>query len=146
MSKRFHGLTSLGLVALALVIATVVMFQTSWVLGVVYLVVCVAAAATVVYAYCAKCPCKARCAHILPGKAALALERQPEPYTKTELLALLVAFLLLMGMPQPWLWRHSSLFIAYWVLSAIALVEVRATVCRSCDNVYCPLRLVSGEN
>jgi hypothetical protein len=146
MSKRYHGVTSLALMALATVIAAVVMFQTSWVLGVVYLVVCVAASGTVVYAYCAKCPCKARCAHVLPGKAALAFERQPGPYTRTELLALLVAFLLLMGLPQLWLWRYSGLFVAYWSWSAIALVEVRANVCRSCDNVHCPLRPVSGEN
>ena len=140
MTKQFHGVTSLGFAAIAIAIATVVMLQTSWVLGVVYLIVCVAASGAIVYAYCTKCPCKAHCAHVLPGKAAMAFDQEPGPYTGAELMTLIVLGLLLIGLPQFWLWRHTGLFITHWLLIAVALVQVRAVVCQSCDNVYCPLK------
>ena len=140
MTKQFHGMTSLGFAAIAIAIAAVVMFRTSLTLGVVYLAACALGGGIIVYAYCAKCPCKAHCAHVLPGKAALAFDRQPGPYTATEIVALALAGLLIMGLPQFWLWRYLGLFIAHWVLMAVALVQVRIVVCRSCDNVYCPLR------
>jgi len=140
---KFHGVTSLGLVAVAVVIAVVVMFQTSPVLGIVYVGVCVVAPIVVLYAYCAKCPCKEHCAHVFPGKAAMAFDRKPGPYTTTEMAVLVLALLLLIGLPQFWLWRYTGWFIAFWALSGIALVQVRAVVCRTCDNVYCPLRTSS---
>jgi hypothetical protein len=140
MTKQFHGVTSLGFAAIAIAIAAVLMFRTSLTLGVVYLAACALGGATIVYAYCARCPCKAHCAHVLPGKAALAFDRQPGPYTATEIVALALAGLLIIGLPQFWLWRYLGPFIAHWVLMAVALVQVRIVVCRSCDNVYCPLK------
>jgi hypothetical protein len=139
MSRQFHGVTSLGLAALAAVIAAITMFQNSLLLGVVYLAACAAGAWTVIYAYCAKCPCKARCGHVLPGKAALAYDRQPGPYTKTEIVALVLALLLIIVLPQFWLWQSTILFIIYWSLNAIAITQALTVMCRSCDNVHCPL-------
>jgi hypothetical protein len=140
INSQFHGVTSLGLVLTATVIAAVVMFMTSWVLGVVYLVVCVVASQAILRAFCAKCPCKTHCAHVFPGKAAMAIEREPGPYTVVELGALGLSFLLLFGLPQVWLWRYAGLFVAYWALSAIAFVQIRMVACRACDNVYCLLK------
>jgi len=40
MTKRFHGVTSIGFAAIGVAIAAVVMFRTSWVLGVAYLAFC----------------------------------------------------------------------------------------------------------
>jgi hypothetical protein len=140
MKTRFHGVTSIVLELIATIIAAVVMFRTSWVLGVVYLAICAAASGAILYAYCAKCPCKAHCAHVLPGKAAMAISRESGPYTTTELAVLAVAFLALMGLPQIWLWRYIELFVAYWVLSVIAVAQIRIVVCRTCDNVFCPLK------
>lgn len=143
MTKQFHGVTSLGFAAAAVVVAAVALFRTAWMLGVVYLAICAAASGAIVYAYCAKCPCKARCGHVFPGKAAMIFDRQPGPYTATELTVLLLALLALIGLPQFWLWRYTGLFVAHWLLNVVALVQVRAVVCRSCDNVYCPLRMGS---
>jgi len=140
MTKRLHGITSLGLVAVATVIAAIAMFQTSWVLGVVYLALCAVSLLSIVYAYCAKCPCKERCAHVFLGRAAMSFNRQPGPYSTAELTALILSLLLLLGFPQFWLWRYTGLFVAYWVLSGIALVQVRIVVCRTCENVYCSLK------
>jgi len=143
VTKQFHGITSLGLVAVATVVAAVVAFRTSWMLGVVYAVICIAAPLVVLYAYCARCPCKAHCGHVFPGKAAQVFDREPGPYTPAELAAMVLALSLLIGLPQFWLWRYTGLFIAYWVLNSIALVQIRLVVCRTCENVYCPMKPAS---
>ncbi|MCP4598956.1 MAG: hypothetical protein GY847_00170 [Proteobacteria bacterium] len=140
MTKQFHGVTSIGFVAIAVAIAAVVMFRASWMLGIVYLAICAVGSGAIIYAYCAKCPCKAHCAHVLPGKAAMAFDRQPGPYTATEIAVLVLVGLFLIGLPQFWLWRYTGLFITCWLLIVVALIQVRAVVCKSCDNVYCPLK------
>lgn len=141
MATRFHGVTSLGLVLVAIVLAAVAAFLTSWVLGLAYLAVCAVAPAGILVAYCAKCPCQSHCGHLFPGKLAMRfLDRQPGPYTPAELGTVGLALLLLLGLPQVWLWRYPLLFAVYWVLNAVALIEIRAVVCRSCENVYCPAR------
>lgn len=144
MRTQFYGITSLGLILIATAIAAVAMFRTSWVLGTVYLVVCATAPAAIVYAYCAKCPCRTHCGHVFPGKLAVAFpNRQTGPYTRAELAVVVLALLLLMGLPQAWLWQYTGLFVAYWVLNAVGLVQILLFVCRTCDNVYCPLRASS---
>jgi hypothetical protein len=137
---KFHGVTSIGLAAVAIGIGAVVMFLTSWVLGVVYLATCAAGAVIVLYVYCAKCPCKAdNCGHVFPGKIATIFDRQPGPYTSVEMTAVLLALLLLLGLPQFWLWRYTGLLIVFWVLIGIAAVQARTVVCKACGNEYCLL-------
>ncbi len=140
MTKRFHGVTSVLFAAVAIVIAIITVFRASVGLGVVYLAICAAASLTIIYAYCAKCACKEHCAHVLPGKAAMIFDRQPGPYTATEIAALVLAMLLLIGLPQFWLWQYTELFIAFWVLFAIAAIQARIFVCPVCDNTHCPLK------
>ena len=140
MTKQFHGITSLSLVAIAIIIAASVLFRTSLTLGIVYLAICAAAPLVVLYAYCAKCSCQAHCGHVFPDKAAQVFNREPGPYTLIELAAMILALALLIGLPQFWLWRYTGLFIAFWVLNGIALVQIRIVVCRTCGNIYCPMR------
>jgi len=139
---QLHGMLSLSLISVATVIAAVVMFQVSWTLGAAYLGACVVALLGIVYTYCAKCSCRAHCGHVMPGRVAMLFKRRtPGPYTKVELGVLGLALLLLLGLPQGWLWQRPTLFVAYWLLTAIALVEIRVVVCRVCDNRYCPARI-----
>ena len=142
MSTRFHGITSIGLVVVAVVIAAVTVFQASPVLGLVYLVGCAVAPLGIVYAYCAKCPCRARCAHVIFGKLAMALtNRQPGPYKPAEIAVVGQALLWLLGLPQVWLWQTPIWFGAFWVLNVVAVMQIRLAVCPACDNVHCPLRV-----
>jgi hypothetical protein len=141
MSIQLHGITSLGLVLAAIVLAAVVMFQVSWALGVVYLLICAVALLAILYGYCAKCPCRIHCGHVFPGKAAMIFKnRPPGPYTTVELAITCLALLLLMGLPQAWLWRYIEPFIAFWVMTAIAVIQIRTIVCRACDNIHCPVK------
>jgi hypothetical protein len=141
MGARFHGIASIALVLLAVGIAAVMAFQASLVLAIVYLAGCLVAPLGIVYATCAKCPCRSNCAHVIFGKLAEALaDREPGPYTRAEVAVVAVALLWLLGLPQAWLWRTPGAFVVFWVLNAIAFVQIRAAVCPGCDNVYCPLR------
>lgn len=143
--KRKHGIVSLLLAAVAIGIAVVAAFRESVGLGIGYGVLCAVSGQVVVYAYCAKCPCKATCGHVLPGRAAQRYHRQPAPYTQRELAALAGALLLMIGLPHGWLWRSPALLVLYWLFMGIGLVEVRSFVCRACGNTFCPLNAAFGE-
>jgi hypothetical protein len=144
MSARFHGVVSIGLVGIGILIAVVTVFQALPVLGVAYLIGCAIAPVGIVYAFCAKCPCRECCAHVIFGKLALALtNRQPGPYRPAEIAVVGLALLWLLGLPQVWLWRTPFWFVVFWLLNAVAVVQIRLAVCPGCDNVRCPLR-VSG--
>ena len=141
LSARFHGVVSIGLVGVAVALAAVVMFQVSVALGVVYLMGCAVAPLGIVYAYCAKCPCRSHCAHVVFGKLAVALtDRQPGPYSRGEVAVVAVALLWLLGLPQIWLWRSLGVFAVFWVLNGVAVLQIRLAVCRSCENVFCPMK------
>lgn len=140
MSKQFHGISSIILVGVSIAIAAVALFMTSWMLGAGYLVLSIAAGQLIIRAYCAKCPCKAHCAHVLPGKVAMNISRTPGPYTPAEMAILGISLLVLMGFPQYWLWQHTGFFIAFWALNAIAVIQIRKVVCKACNNIYCPLK------
>lgn len=137
---KFHGVTSVVFAGLAIVLATIALFQAAVWVGVAYLLVCASASVIVIYAFCAKCPCKAHCGHVFPGKAAMLFKRQPGPYLAAELIALSVSLLLLVGLPQPALWGKPGLLIAFWVLLGVAVAQARGVVCRACNNIFCPLR------
>jgi hypothetical protein len=142
MSARFHGVMSITLVAVAVVIAAVAILQASLGLGIVYLLGCALAPLGIVYAFCAKCPCRGRCAHVVFGRLALVLtNRQPGPYTAAEVAVVGLGLLWLLGLPQVWLWRAPLWFAVFWLLNAGAVVQIRLAVCPACDNVHCPLRL-----
>ncbi|MBN1563464.1 MAG: hypothetical protein JXA10_06485 [Anaerolineae bacterium] len=136
---RIHGVTSLLSVGIAVGLAAGVMFSEATALGAAYLVLGAGSMVAIVYAYCAKCPCKAHCGHIIPGIIATRIHRTPGPYTSAEYSVLGITLALIIGLPQIWLWQHTGLFVAFWVLTGIGLVQIRAFVCRACHNGYCPL-------
>jgi hypothetical protein len=88
-ARKFNGITSLILTGIAALIALVVMSLTSWVLGGLYLTFMIIAPQAILRSYCAKCPCKAHCAHVFPGKAAMAFEKEAGPYTPAKLIIMI---------------------------------------------------------
>jgi hypothetical protein len=91
--------------------------------------------------FCAKCSCRTLCGHVIPGKVAMVfIHRTPGPYTTVEIIVTGIALLLLIGLPQIWLWQYTGLFITFWVLIGIAVIQIRTVICRGCDNTYCPAR------
>ncbi len=139
-NQKFHGITSLIFTLMATLIGLLVISLSSWVLGGIYLVVMIIVPQMLLRTYCAKCPCKAHCGHVFPGKAAMAFEKDG-PYTTTDFLIMGISMVLLIGLPQFWLWQIPFLFGAYWILTAIGLIQIRLTMCPNCNNVYCPARI-----
>ena len=140
MRSELPGLTSIGLLAVAIVLATVGAFMTWWVLAVLYVAICAVCLAGILYVFCAKCPCQAHCGHVIPGKLAALVGREPGPYSELENAVVAGALLLLLGLPQVWLWRNLALAATFWVFVAIAILEIRMFVCRACDNAFCPAK------
>jgi len=138
-NSKFHGVTSVILAGIAIAIAVIAMFQSAIWAGIGYVFFCIIASTIIIYGFCAKCPCKEQCGHIFPGKAAMLFKRQPGPYSKIEIYALILSLLLLVGLPQPALWRQPVMLIAFWILLCIAGIQARSMVCRTCSNIYCPL-------
>jgi hypothetical protein len=131
--------------ALAAGIAALTAFRISTLLGVIYLGICVGSTGAVLVGFCAKCPCKENCAHLIPGVVARVFERRSSPYTPPELIVVVLALSLLIGAPQSWLWRFPAYWVASLVLNAAAFVQIRLVSCRTCDNVNCPLRIEVPE-
>lgn len=141
MRVRFHGMMSISLVGLAILVAIVVGLQTIPALALVYMAGCAAALFGIVYAFCAGCPCRTHCAHVILGKLALVLtNRQPGAYRPAEMVAVGLGLLWLLGLPQLWLWQMPLWLAVFWMLNAVAVTQIRLAVCPACDNAYCPLR------
>ncbi|MBN1849886.1 MAG: hypothetical protein JW932_15030 [Deltaproteobacteria bacterium] len=138
MKAQSHGIISLGLIFAAVILAAIAIFRVSWVPGVIYLAVCGIASIALLYAYCAKCPCRDQCGHVFPGKMARIFKTRRPPYTIFELVVTGLILILFIGLPQIWLYRYFGLFIAFWVMIVIAVIEIRTVVCRVCSNTYCP--------
>jgi hypothetical protein len=138
-NQKFHGITSLILVAIATLIGLVTMWLSSWGWSGIYLAVMIIVPQVLLRTYCAKCACKAHCGHVFPGKVAMAFAKDG-PYTPTDFLIMGVSMLLLVGLPQFWLWQIPLLFGTYWVLTGIGLIQILLTMCPNCNNVYCPVR------
>jgi hypothetical protein len=146
MKKQYYGITSFGLFSAAIVLAVVATFLISWRLGFVYLAICVMSLLTMLYMYCAKCPCRTHCGHVIPGKIVVVFKDRPsEPYTPVEMVFTIVAMLFLIGLPQVWLWEYIWLFIAFWVMIVLAVIQMKTVVCRACDNIYCPAKVDSRQ-
>jgi hypothetical protein len=148
MSTRFHGIMSVLLVAAAIIIAVLALMLApvgwGWVLG--YLLLCAAGGAAVFYAYCAKCPCKACCAHVLPGKVAVLFPRTPGPYSTTEAAVVIGALLLILGLPQLWIWRSVLAGVTFWLLIAVATTQILTFICGVCPNTHCPVGQMRAAN
>lgn len=141
MSRKFHGVTSLALAGVAVVLAILALFRFSGVVGVIYLAGLAIGAPLILWAYCAKCEGKHDCAHVLPGRLAAMFERPAEPYTSAEFWLMYLGLALMLLLPQIWLWRSLGLLIAFWLLLGIAFLQIRRNVCRGCGNDLCPLQV-----
>ena len=141
MKRSFHGVFSLVLILAAVVTALIYIFGVSMAWGLVYVGAIVLANPMALYAYCAKCACREfDCSHIFPGKlAGLLPPRAQGPYTGVDYLGTALSLIVLLGVPQFWIWRNKAVFIAYWIPILLGLVEIRFWVCRDCRNENCPM-------
>ncbi len=141
MSRKFHGIFSMVLAGVAVALGLFSIIRESLLMGLLYVVICVVASVIVVYAFCAKCPCRLHdCAHVLPGKLTTLLPpRQAGPYTALDIVGMSVPLLLIFLFPQFWLWKNTIFLVIFWVLCIVASIEIVCYVCKGCQNKYCPV-------
>lgn len=141
MTRSHHGILSLFLLLMAIVIGALSIFKSSVLLTIAYLGASMILFTIVIYSYCSKCPCRLHsCAHILPGKLTKFLpSRKVGQYITLDFLGVIIPLVIIFAFPQLWLIKNLGLLIVFWALVIVALVEIRFSVCKGCGNQYCPI-------
>jgi hypothetical protein len=139
--SRFHGVFSLVLVAVSLMIGVYVLISDSIITGIVYMAVIAVSIAVILYSYCSKCECRLNsCGHVVPGKLTRFLpDRTDRAYNIFDYFGVLLPLAVIILLPQLSLWKNKILFSLFWVLFVIALIEIFFFVCNACGNEKCPI-------
>jgi len=141
MNSRFHGVTSLLLESLAIVIGFAAVWQAHKVAGMMYAVLILAAVPLILYAYCSKCEIRlSGCRHVIPGQLTRLLPaRDDGPYRVKDYAGLGLPIAILVLFPQPWLRDKLTLLILFWLCLVGGVVQILLQVCRGCGNQKCIL-------
>ncbi|MFC1883203.1 hypothetical protein ACFL2O_00390 [Thermodesulfobacteriota bacterium] len=141
MMNRFHGVFSLVLVAVSLLIGIYVLMSESVLTGIVYSAVIAVSIVVIVYSYCSKCDCRLdSCGHVIPGKLTKFLpDRAGRGYNALDYIGVVLPFAAIILLPQMSLWKNKILFSLFWVFLVLALLEIFFFVCTKCMNNKCIL-------
>jgi len=141
LHNRFHGILSLLLITLAIIIGLIAILKSSLSIGLLYVAIILISCPVIVYSYCSKCDCRIdACGHVVIGKLTRLLpERQNSEYTALDYLGVLISFLFLFGFPLFWLWKNSLLLLLFITLSLLAYADILLFVCKGCQNHKCPV-------
>ena len=145
MRTKVHGLTSIGFIFLAILLAEGLTWRLSVLLAIGYMLLVFLAFAVVIASYCSKCPCKGRCPHIIPGWLAERIHRQPGRYTRLELTLLVLSLSMILLLPNFWIAAEPLWLIPYWGLILIGIIQIRTFVCSPFGNIFCPAHLANTE-
>ncbi len=141
MAGKLSGVTALGLLAASVVAGVYGISRYSVAAAGVYLVGGISVWLVFVYAFCAKCPVHDQCNRVVMGLVAGRMpKRAAGPYTRGELLAVLLFFSFVALFPLYWLIRQWFLLLAFLVFFAGNLVLTHFTCCKGCGNRFCLLR------
>jgi len=139
MNSKFHGVTSLLLESLAIVIGFTAVWQAHKVAGVIYAILILAAVPVILYSYCSKCEVRLTgCRHVIPGQITRLLPaRENEQYGIFDYVGLTLPAAMLVAYPQPWLLENLTLLILFWACLAGGLLQILLRVCKGCGNSKC---------
>ena len=140
MTRTFHGILSLLILAAAAAVATLAILQTSVIWAVLYLVGLFLSALVMIYSFCTKCPCrKNSCRHVIPGMLTRFFPARPEePYTFWDKTGVVVPIVFFIVFPQYWLLQHPVYLSTFVALCLVAAADIQFFVCRGCGNRFCP--------
>jgi len=141
VTRKQHGVLSLAIMLLAIVIAIIFISRQSLSLAAIYLVASIISMAVIIYSFCSKCPCrKHECGHVLLGWLTRFFpDRKEEKYTVLDLSGVLIPLLFIIVFPQFWIKSSIPVLVAFWGLLILTGLEISTRVCRGCGNKYCPL-------
>ena len=136
MHAKFHGVASLLLESLAIVIGFIAIWQANRMAGGFYAALVLIAAVLMLYAYCAKCDIRLTdCRHVLPGQVTRLLpDRESAPYNVRDYLGLILSIVVLVAFPQPWLLDNIPLLIFFWACLITLPLEPPGRSAPSCAD------------
>lgn len=142
MNRYLHGVASMLFFLAAVALGFTAIFLASPAFAAGYLFLSAVLAVVALAGFCTKCPHRGlSCVHVAPGVlAALLLPRDEGPYTMREYAGVAITILFMLLFPQYWLVARLPLFLLFWACVVAAGVEIRSSVCRGCENIYCPVR------
>nr|WP_319539128.1 hypothetical protein [uncultured Methanospirillum sp.] len=103
-----------------------------------YLLLAVVAGVFLTRFFCASCPIKGTCVHILPGYIARLWKVAPGPYTTGKLLISGLLLVIIFLPPIPSLVTSPALMLIYLVFLVLAAVTSIRFLCPGCGNRFCP--------
>ena len=138
MRRKLCGITGLSLVTIATIIAAHSIAQASLIYAGGYLILSGVCGVLITYVFCAKCPIKTVCAHIIPGLLARIWPDKQGPYTRWELFFTAVLFALIILPPQGFLVTEWKSGIIFWFCIIGACLCSSCYLCPDCENRFCP--------
>ena len=141
MSKKTYGILGLVMITAAFLVGLYGILQYSGTAACIYLIGSIAVYLIFVYAFCAKCPVRNNCNHVVMGMVTHFIpNRTTGAYSRCDLLGTLLFFAFVALFPQYWLIRTPMLMLVFWILFVGNLVITHYRCCKGCGNIYCLLR------
>lgn len=141
MIKKHYGIIGLMMMTGAILVGLYGIIQFSPAAAGIYFIGSITILLIFVYAFCAKCPIRDHCVHVIFGiMTHLMPGRTTGPYTRWDLIGMSLFFGFVALFPQYWLIRNPFLMLAFWVLFFGDLVITHYRCCQGCGNIYCGLR------
>jgi hypothetical protein len=140
MNKKInkHGIISMILFFAAITLGIIAMSSESILCTIFYLVFLLIGFISVIFSYCTKCAGRFHCGHIIIGKIAQRFPRRKQTqYTKWDYIGVIIPLLIILLFPQPFLFKIKWMFIFFWILTIIAVFQIKLFVCTKCKNSQC---------
>lgn len=141
MEGKFHGIFSIILAGISIILGAYSVISASLVIGLLYSLLTIMFFLLIVYSYCCKCSCrKYSCGHVILGKIAECLpNRKQEKYSNVDILGVIISLVFIIGFPQYWLLKQIIIFTIFWGLLIVSGIEISMFVCATCKNERCSL-------
>lgn len=139
MNQRRMGILVLGLGILIILIGAGAIALYSLKYAGIYLVVSALASLLITAVFCAKCPIKGSCVHLLPGRIARIWPERIGSYSKGELVLTVILFAVIIFPPQMYLFSTPGLFPVFWIFISTAVICTGKFLCPECDHRHCPM-------
>ncbi|WP_146199743.1 hypothetical protein ACKUB1_05500 [Methanospirillum stamsii] len=140
MNKAAYGIIGLILGIIAIITGLYAISLHSLFMAIGYLFFTVIAGVIFTRFFCASCPIKDTCVHILPGYIARIWKETPGPYTPGKLLISGFLFVIIFLPALPALITSPMLLLIFLVCIVLAAVISVLFLCPGCGNRFCPFR------
>jgi hypothetical protein len=138
--NKLHGLMSLALVDLAVVMGIYCIMADKILYAILYTLFLFIGFSAIIFFFCRKCSSRNNCSHVFLGPITKIMPQAKRAnYSPSDYFIVLIILLLIIGIPQFWLWKFSVLPIAHWILLLVAGFQIKTFVCKKCGNTKCAM-------